>query len=305
MSERADRTRGPARAAVVTAVAVLTMIAAAPTPPAAAAPTAPLDAYSGPGTWVDIYDTKPLRNPVAAVDEMARRGASTLYLETANYRRPYFGTLANRVAVALMIDAAHLRGMRVVAWYLPSFADRRRDLARSLAAIAFTTPFGGRFDSFALDIEAGTVRSIARRNRRAVALSNRIRAVVGPAYPLGAIVPDRRSTDRTRPSLWPRFPYRRLRPAYDVFLPMSYSSYRGKGSRFVYRYTFDNVDFLRLATGDPALPVHVIGGLANRLGARSARAVVDAARDAGGIGTSFYKFSLSGREEWQALAAVR
>jgi hypothetical protein len=51
--------------------------------------------------------------------------------------------------------------------------------------------------------------------------------------------------------------------------------------------------------------VHVIGGLANRLGARSARAVVDAARDAGGIGTSFYKFSLSGREEWQALAAVR
>jgi hypothetical protein len=194
--------------------------------------------------------------------------------------------------------------MRVVGWYLPSFADRRRDLARSLAAIRLTTPFGGRLDAFALDIEAATVRSIARRNRRALALSSRIRAAVGPGYALGAIVPDRRSTDRTRPSLWPRFPYRRLRRVYDVFLPMSYSSYRGHGSAFVYRYTRDNVEFLRRATGDPALPVHVVGGLANRLDARAARAVVDATRDAAAIGASFYKFSLTGREDWRALASA-
>ena len=101
--------------------------------------------------------------------------------------------------------------------------------------------------------------------------------------------------------MWPRFPYRRLRPLYDAFLPMSYSSYRGRGARYVFRYTRDNVAYLRSATRDPLLPVHVIGGLANKLRATEASAVVDASRATGAIGVSFYKHSLSGREEWRAL----
>jgi hypothetical protein len=204
----------------------------------------------------------------------------------------------------LLVDGAHARGMKVVAWYLPSFARPQRDLRRSLDAIRFTTLSGGRFDSFALDIESGIVRRIPTRNRRAAQLSRRIRAAVGPTYPLGAIVPDQRSTTVGLPSLWPRFPYRRLRPRYDVFLPMSYSSNRGQGSQYVYRYTLDNISHLRLATRDPALPVHVIGGLASKLGKLEAGAVIDAARDGGALGASFYKLSLSGAEDWLALGGL-
>jgi hypothetical protein len=57
-------------------------------------------------------------------------------------------------------------------------------------------------------------------------------------------------------------------------------------------------------TGDPALPVHVIGGLANKLGAGEAKAVIDGARDEAAIGESFYNLRLSGPEDWSALAAT-
>ena len=268
----------------------------------AAALAAPgIDVYRGTGAWVDIYDGQVLSDSEPALDRVAREGVRTLYVETANFHSPRFGAIARPAETAALIDGAHRRGLRVIAWYLPSFRGVRWDLRRSLAAIGFTTPAGGRFDSFALDIESNVVHSIPTRNRRALELSRRIRAAVGPGYPLGAIVPDARSTARLLPSMWPRFPYRRLRPLYDAFLPMAYSTARGRGSRYIFRYTRDNVAYLRLATHDPVLPVHVIGGLANKLRATEANAVVDASRATQAIGVSFYKQSLSGREEWRAL----
>jgi hypothetical protein len=224
-----------------------------------------------------------------------------IYVETANYTNPPTANIANPVGVAALIDAAHASGMRVVAWYLPGFRNLNRDLRRSLDAIRFTTVAGGHFDSFALDIESNWVRNITLRNRRAQKLSSSIRRAVGRQYPLGAIVPDERSTSAYLPSRWPRFPYSRLRPYYDVFLPMAYSTYRGKGASFVYGYTTANIQYLRLVTHDPGLPVHVIGGIANKLRASEAAAVVRAARAQGALGASFYKSRLTGQQEWQAL----
>src|SRR5256885_2225450 len=78
-----------------------------------------------------------------------------IYLETANYNSKQ--DIVFPVEVDRFIDAAHARGMQVVAWYLPSFNNPQRDLRRSLAAIQRTTSAGGHFDSFGLDIEASVV----------------------------------------------------------------------------------------------------------------------------------------------------
>ncbi len=281
------------------AIALIVMGALAA--PASAPARASKEAYRGPGAWIDIWDDRLLADPIGTVTDLSVNGVRTLYVETANYRNPPTTTIANPVAIAGLIDAAHANGIKVVAWYLPGFADLRRDLQRSLDAIRFTTIAGGRFDSFALDIEANVVRSIAQRNRRARLLSSRIRRAVGKEYPLAAILPDQRATATSLPSLWPRFPYRRLRRYYDVFLPMAYSTYRGRGASFVYGYTAANIAYLRFATGDPALPVHLIGGLADRLGSSEDAAVVRAAQDEDALGASFYKVRLSGSGEWQAL----
>ena len=286
-----------ARLVTVVALAAALLLAAAP-----AAPARPSqDAYRGSGAWIDIFDGRLLADPFGTVAGLSLHGVRTIYVETANFTNPPAASIANPVGIAALIDAAHANGMRVVAWYLPGFRNLKRDLRRSLYAVRFTTVAGSHFDSFALDIESNTIRNVTLRNRQLQTLSSRIRRAVGRQYPLGAIVPDERSTSTFLPSLWPRFPYRRLRPYYDVFLPMAYSTFRGKGASFVYGYTATNIRYLRLMTGDPRLPVHVIGGIANKLRASEAASVVRAARAQGALGASFYKSRLTGVEEWQAL----
>ena len=143
--------------------------------------------FEGLGVWVDIYDARHGTTRSAAVETMAANGVRTLYLQSSNADR--IGPFVYRDETAAFIEAAHDRGVQVVAWYLPHLTDLPVDRARTRAAITFTTPRGDRFDGFALDIESAAVRDPARRTQRLVDLSARLRAVAGDRYPLGAIVP--------------------------------------------------------------------------------------------------------------------
>jgi hypothetical protein len=274
-------------------------VATVPTP-AAARPS--VDAYRGPGAWVDIYSARELARPEAVVAGLAARGVRTLYLETANYRRSRAQLIVHPAADARFLDAAHARGMRVVAWYLPGLRDLDADLIRSLAAIDFETARGERFDGFALDIESTLVHPIGRRNAALLELSRDLRRAVGPARALGAIVPDDLSTT-CRGCLWPGFPYRSVGRLYDVFLPMAYSTFRRRGARAVGAYTRANVARVRRLSGRPGVPVHPIGGLADGLDRGEAAAVVEGARTQRSVGVSFYNVGRSGPEDWAALQA--
>ena len=260
----------------------------------------PVSAYRGPGAWIDIYSRAELARPEAVVDELAARGVRTLYLETANYRRAPSQLIVHPRADARFLDAAHARGLRVVAWYLPGLRDLVADMRRAVAAIEFESSTGERFDGFALDIESTVVQPISRRNQAVLTLSRGLREAVGRDYALGAIVPDDLSTT-CHGCLWPGFPYRSLGRIYDVFLPMAYSTFRGHGPRFVARYTRANIARVRRLSGRPGAPVHVIGGLADGLDAREAVAVVGAARSAGALGVSLYNVGRSGAADWAAL----
>ena len=123
---------------------------------------------------------------------------------------------------------AHRRGLEVVAWYLPGFRDAPTDLRRAIRSIRFRTGRGNRFDSFALDIESSEVRRPGLRTTRLLRMSAVIRRTAGADYPLGAIVASPHRMVRTDPRFWPGFPWRRLAETYDVFLPMTYYTYRVK-----------------------------------------------------------------------------
>ena len=191
--------------------------------PAGAAGPRDTSAYQGLGTWVDIWDGAQWAKPEAAVARMRDLGVTTLYLETSNYSQAV--DLLRPAALGRFVDAAHANGLRIVAWYLPSFANVARDLRRSLAAVRFRSPKGEAFDSFALDIEAKVVPSAAKRSVRLLGLSRALRKAVGPDYPLGAIIPAPRGME-LNPKYWPRFPYEGLAKTYDVFMPMGYFTYR-------------------------------------------------------------------------------
>lgn len=282
----------------------LAVLAAALSPavPARPGPGAPsLEAYRGLASWVDLFEARAWRRPAKAVADMAGHGVRTLFLETSNYSQRR--AIADPAGVARFIEAAHDRDMAVVAWYLPGFLDVNRDLRRSVAAIGFRTPSGEAFDSFALDIEASVVDPPSRRTKRLLALSRRIRERAGPDYPLGAVIPSPVGIELAG-DYWPGFPFAKLGAIYDVFVPMGYFTYHVKGARKVHDETAENIRMIREATGEEAVPIHVIGGIADEASAAEMRAFVQAIREHGVLGASLYNWSLTREHDWAELADV-
>jgi hypothetical protein len=260
-----------------------------------------LAAFGGLGTWVDVWDTAVWKSPEAAVATMQANGVTTLYLETSNYSRPV--DLVQPTALGRFLDSAHAAGMRVVAWYLPSFANGARDFRRSLAAIQFRSPNGATFDSFALDVEASVVKPPSKRTTRVLALARRLRTATAAGYTLGAIIPAPRGMD-LNPKYWPGFPYAQLAETFDVFLPMGYFTYRFKTAAASRDYTKANVELLRERAGDEALAVHVVGGLARAATTAQVRAFAAAALESGATGSSLYDYADTKPAQWRALAEL-
>ncbi len=256
--------------------------------------------YTGLGTWLDIYASAAWAHPDREVAAMAREGVRTLYLQTGNYGQNV--DLVRPHALGRFLDRAHAVGLRVVAWYLPSLTDPGRDARRALAAIRFRSVRGERFDAFALDIEASLVRGVPLRNQRLLRLSARLRAAVGPGYALGAIIPSAVGM-RRHPAYWPRFPYRPLARFYDVFLPMAYFTDAGvHGTQPARAYLAADVAAIRARTGNPDVPIHLIGGLAGAMGARETAGFMRAVGDCAPVGYSLYEFPITSRATWSALA---
>jgi hypothetical protein len=260
-----------------------------------------LAAYRGLASWVDLFDGKAFKNPPAVVTSMKFRGARTLFLETANYHTA--GDVGRPKAIGTFIDAAHAAGIKVVAWYLPGLDNPSRDLRRSLAAIRFRSSTGQRFDSFSLDIEASIVRRVALRNTRLLNLSAAIRRAVGPSYALGAIIPSPRGM-QLNAAYWPGFPYAQLADVYDVFLPMGYFTFHTRTARGAYDFTIRNVTIVRRSTGDPLVPIHMIGGVANASTTAQVRSFVQAVRACGVSGASMYDFSTTTPLQWPTLTPI-
>ncbi len=259
-----------------------------------------LEAYSGLGAWISIYDKRAWRDPEQAVETLAEHGVHTLFLETSNYRQRQ--AIVRPSVVGEFIEAAHARNIDIVAWYLPSLADTARDLRRSLAAVEYVTPDGDdSFDSFALDIEATVVRSIPRRNALTLLLATQLRAAVPEDFPLGAITI---APVGASPSYWPTFPFRGLSRVTDVFLPMAYFTARTRGAANVRAYTAANVRLIRAEARDPAFPVHPIGGVAPRATRAEVRAFVQAAGACGAIGGGLWEFEQTTAAEWAELAPL-
>ena len=295
--------RRPAHALPALLLLASVLGAAAWPPPAAAAPS--INCYRGLGTWVDMWDAKAYNNPAAAVKDMRARGVRTLFLETANYHTPSgSATIYRRADVARLIEEAHARGIKVVAWYPPGFKDIAKDYRRSMAAIRFRTPSGQRFDSFTLDIEASIVKNVSRRTDRLRTLSKRIRAAVGKNYPLGACTPSPAGM-AMHTSYWPNFPFKMLAGIYDVFVPMGYYTYHGDGYSNAYRDTRDNIRIIRAKTGRPGVPIHVIAGESSKSSGSETTAYVRALRENGALGGSMYDWPGTNEASWRALRNVR
>jgi hypothetical protein len=280
-------------------------IASTPTPrPPAPAPAAAvatgLSAFTGLGSWIDVFDYNDGEHPLPPlVRSMAKRGVRTLYLETSRF------TAADDIqfpkSLGAGLDEAKQLGMRVIAWYPPGLADVDREVRRSLAAVRFTSPEGNRFDGFGADIEyTEAVRDPAKRNQNAIAYSRKLRAAVGSAYPMGAIVIPPETLERD-PARWPNFPWKELAKSYQLFMPMNYWTALGANPGTARDLTRYNVEKTRKLTGKP---VHIIGGLGENAGPDQVAAYVEAAKESGSLGGGLYDYTTTRSDVWTELAKL-
>jgi hypothetical protein len=192
--------------------------------------------------------------------------------------------------------------MSVVAWYLPSLDDVAADY-RPLVGIHRLRVDGRGFDGIALDMEGTDVPDVTLRNNRLVRLTKRVRALFGPAVPLGAIVYPAVQLDVLNLTLWPNFPYRGLAPSVDVWLPMVYFTFRSQDYRDPVKYTTASVDGLRQHLHDAHAAVHVIGGIADASTTDDYRAFVRAAKSTNAVGYSVYDYNTTASSAWPWLRA--
>ncbi|HSH23391.1 MAG TPA: hypothetical protein VK975_04935, partial [Acidimicrobiales bacterium] len=278
-------------------------VTAAPTPRLAPTP-AGAAAYTGLGTWIDAYDWSltfgkdgPLVVP-GDIDRMADLGVQTLYVQTSRWNAA--DDVLEPERLLPLIDRARARGLRVVAWYLPTFVDPATDLRRLVAAAGLGV------DSVAVDIESRDVPDHAERNRRLVELSAALHEAL-PGMALGAIVFPPVVMEVVNPSFWPGFPWRELAPFYDVWVPMAYQSFRteASGLRDGYRYTAENIDRVRANLGSPNAPVHSVGGIADATTRADVAGMVAASAERGALGGSLYDWRTTSPDLWPELQGFR
>lgn len=268
------------------------------------APAGPrdLEAYAGLGTWVDVFDFVPryAGDPpplsAAAVDEMADRGVRTVFLQATRWDDQSPDGIVDRPALRSFLIRAHERGLRVVGWYLPHFGDLDRDLERVRQIIDFEAS-GHRFDGVGIDIEwTDGVPDDGERSERLVQLSERIDAIAGD-MPVAAIVLPAVQIEVVNPRYWPDFPYQRIAPHYDIWMPMAYWTFRDAPYDDGDDFVVESVERLRNNLGDEGALVAPIGGIGDLVTGEHVDQFAQALADVGAVGGSYY--------DWATLSPER
>jgi uncharacterized lipoprotein YddW (UPF0748 family) len=276
---------------------------------AAAAVHGSIEPFRGLGTWVDAYDYAaayqtfgaPPPVEVSSIQDMARLGVRTVYLQAAKADTRSPGSLVDEKLVGDFLVAAHQHGIRVVAWYLPLLGDLDADLAHVRALNDFRAG-GQRFDALALDIEwTQGVPNAGQRNSRLVTFTKRVRRVIGADTALGAIVFPAVQLELINPSLWPDFPYRELAPYVDVWMPMVYWTFRTADYRDPFQYTDDSVQRLRTRLHNSHALVHPVGGIADGTTASDYQRYLQAVRADRAIGWSVYDYNTMASSVWPRM----
>jgi hypothetical protein len=235
---------------------------------------------------------------------MRSHGVRTLYLQTSRYSSSADIVYPSKVDAWLL--EAHRAGLKVVGWYLPAYSEYlNTDVRRTVAIAKYRSPAGQAFDALGVDIEyKGKTSSAAEFNSGIVTHLDRVRSGAGSSFTIAAIVPSPIGMSLS-PSSWQGFPWGSIGSRSHVVLPMAYSSFRTDCSTNTahcpYRYTIDNVNEAHRLTG---LPVHVIGGVGDRMSSSQVSDFVNGARAAHAYGGSLYDYRTTASSFWQYLSKL-
>jgi hypothetical protein len=236
------------------------------------------------------------------VDQMLRAaklaGITHVYAEVAITKYGFYG----RSTLDRLLPAAHKQGIAVITWVYPYLRDVSLDVRLTQLVANYVTPTGDRADGLATDIEEVT-------NRASVYSYGQLtRALLGDDTPMVATV--------FHPFAQPGYPYDAIAASWNVLAPMDYWHSRANrvyGRADVTRFVATSIITIRAAMGATQLPIEELGqtynmftddftGAQNGPGQDEILADMDAAKDLGCIGVSFFEWQTATQEQWQAIA---
>jgi hypothetical protein len=269
-----------------------------------------LASFGGKAMWLSFSpspfdrDSYVRLDPNALVARAAAHGIRAIELRLA-YGPLWEITPAVRPTIDALLDTAAAHGIAVVAWTVPRSTDFD-DLVTNTAAAEYRTARGTRFAAVAVDLERGDY-FLGDGPAGYAALTDylpRVRAALGPHYPIVATVEDpflERLTERD-------YPYAEIAASADVLQPMAYWRMLGRGTttapgvRAALRGSYEAT----LRAAGRRLPID-IGGQTSGEGPRGTpsgvevSAAIAEARTLGALGITFFDWTGASDDAWRAL----
>ncbi|MEA2720484.1 MAG: hypothetical protein QOJ39_2348, partial [Candidatus Eremiobacteraeota bacterium] len=210
-----------------------------------------------------------------------------------------------KATIDRLIDGLASHRVAVIGWTVPRAA-AFDDLARNAEVAAYRTPAGHGITGLAVDLERGE-EFLGNGPRGYAALRTylgALRRAVGPRVLLVATIEDPylEHLDQAK------FPYREIARDADVLQTMTYWRMMGPWDTAakVQAAVAGSVALVRqLAARDVPVDVGAQTGVLSKRGAPPGdelTAAIDASRRAGAIGVTFYDWSGTGPEQWDAIA---
>ena len=273
-------------------------------------PASGADALRGKAAWL-AFSADPLDDASFTKLDVDRIVATAVHagLRSVELRLAYgafdeAGPAAKPV-IDRLIDGLTAHHVAVIGWTVPR-APSFEDLARTAEVAAYRTPSGSAIAGLAVDLERGE-EFLGDGPRGYAALRTYLsvlRRAVGPHVLLVATVEDPflEHLDQTK------FPYREIARDADVLQPMTYWRMMGAWDTIpkVQSAVAGSVALVRqLAGREILIDVGAQTGVLSKRGAPPGdelAAAIAASRRAGAIGVTFYDWSGTGPEQWDAIA---
>jgi hypothetical protein len=279
----------PDRAAEAAAPPATTPPAPPAVPPATLAAAAPKPIIPlGKGMWLYQLSMAEGGDAGKVVRKAKAAGLTHLYLRLGSSKGGFY----DQAELDQLLPVAHAAGLKVIGWDFVYLDDPAADAARAKAEIDYVTPTGHRIDAFSADIETAS-EGVTLTAEGAAAYGAKLRALVGPGYPLIATVP--------RPSATRPFPYAEATQSFDAVAPMVYWMNRDPAT--------DVAGALAALAplGKPVLPIGQAydggaeGGPKGDPPKEALVAFMNTALAKGAVGVSFWVWNHATADQWSAI----
>lgn len=256
--------------------------------------TSDLSPIAGKGMWIWEWSHTDGGDAAAVVARARRAGLRQVWVRVGDSADGFYGS----AELDALVPAAHAAGLRVVAWGFPYLYDPVGDARWTAQILGWRGPGGAAVDGYSADIERAS-EGVDLTARRAAVYLQQVRRDAGNRLIVATVYPP---VD----AYWTGggYPFSTMARYVDAFAPMIYWECTDPGSDATF-------DIGRLAT---LRPVHIIGQAYN-MASGGGRAVspsaaeitefLQAGRQRGAVGASFWVWQSATAEEWGAVATFR